>query len=93
MIFRISDEGMKVLSPLETIQEGVALSNNTAPKNISSQVNTPIQFHHRNQNLMSGTRSPTDVLSRTSLYSCGKDSEDLHSSQLQVGCCCWWCWW
>lgn len=80
---RVSDEGMKVLSPLETIQEGVALRN---PNHASSYVNTPRRstpiaspnpVRYQNQNFMSGgMRSPSDVFSRLSLHSFGKGIED-----------------
>lgn len=75
---------MKVLSPLETIQEGVATGNATY---ISSYLNTPrrntpMASPHlsHNQNLMSGMLSPTDRRSRMSLRSCDKESEDCGSS-------------
>lgn len=84
MVFRVSDEGMKVLSPLETIQEGVATGNATY---ISSYLNTPrrntpMASPHlsHNQNLMSGMLSPTDIRSRMSLRSCDKESEDCSST-------------
>lgn len=82
MSCRVSDEGMKVLSPLETIQEGVALGNTTYA---SSYLNTPRrttplaspylgQCH--NQNFMSGMLTPAEIRSRTSLHSCEKDMEE-----------------
>ena len=71
---------MKVLTPLETIQEGVALGNLTrAPSFLNnSHRGTPTSMtnkasHYGNQNLMSGMRTPADFLSRSSLSSCGKD--------------------
>lgn len=73
-----------MLSPLETIQEGVATGNATY---ISSYLNTPRRntpmaspYLGHNQNLMSGILSPTDIRSRMSLHSCGKESEDCSSS-------------
>jgi len=73
---------MKVLTVLETIQEGVALQG---PSRFPSYLGTPrrivtpapspkpVRYQNQNQNLMSGVRSP-DILSRMSLQSC-RDSE------------------
>ena len=57
---------MKLLTPMETIQEGVELGH-TVTRN-DSGINTPITFSHKHQNLMSGTKSPV-LFSRVSLQS------------------------
>lgn len=73
---------MKVLSPLETIQEGVAVGNTAYA---SSYLNTPRRNtplaspylgHGHNQNFMSGVLTPAEIRSRTSLHSCEKDAEE-----------------
>jgi len=75
---------MKVLTVLETIQEGVALQCppympsylSSTPLRGSTPPASPKPIRYQNQNMMSGMRSP-DVLSRmshTSLQSC-RDSE------------------
>lgn len=82
---------MKVLSPLETIQEGVAVGNTAYA---SSYLNTPRRNtplaspylgHCHNQNFMSGMLTPAEIRSRTSLHSGEKDMEEVSLPGIGTG--------